>query len=160
MILMKAEKISEKENPFMKRKEFSFSIEHDASATPRKAELQQYLAKEMKKNPEQIEIKSIFSDIGVANSKARVFVWEENKVEDLSKVAKAEAKKEEKKSEEERVVDGEKRDYGIEKAPAPEAKEEEKPAEKEGVSAEGIKGEGKEKAETPEGREEKGEKKQ
>ena len=135
---MKVKTINEKENPLFKRKELSLEIEHEESKTPAKAELQKEMAKHLKKDVQQIEIKSIFSDCGTAKSKAKVFVWEEKKVPDLSKaVKKEEAPKEEVK--EEKVSDEGKRDYAVEEkkeeapkeaAPTEEAPKEEKKEEK------------------------------
>lgn len=93
---MKIEKISEKENPMLKRKELKIRIAHEKSATPAKAALQQLLANELKKDAEHIDIKNITSDVGKAMSFAKVFVWEEKKV-DLSKKAFINKEKEEKK---------------------------------------------------------------
>ena len=73
----------EKENPFLKRKELSIGIEHDNSATPKKAELQQLMSKEFKKDVEQVDVRNIFSDSGISSSKAKVFLWEEKRVADL-----------------------------------------------------------------------------
>ena len=132
---MKVKTNNEKENPLFKRKELSLEIEHEESKTPAKAELQQYMAKHLKKDVQQIEIKSIFSDCGTAKSKAKVFVWEEKKVPDLSKAVKKEEKpaEKEKKKEEEKVSDEGKRDYAVEEkkeeAPKEAAEGEEAPAE-------------------------------
>ena len=87
---MKTSVINEKDNPLLKRKELHIDIDHDGSATPAKAELQQLLSKEFKKDVESVDIKNIFSDAGSSSSKATVFIWEEKKVEDLSKVVKKE----------------------------------------------------------------------
>ncbi len=90
---IKIEKISEKENPILRRKEMQVKIIHPKSATPTKASLQSLLANELKKGVEHIDIRNVFSDHGRAESLAKIFVWEEKKVKDLSK------KKEEKKEE-------------------------------------------------------------
>ena len=125
---MKTSIINEKDNPLLKRKELSIKIEHDGSATPKKAELQQLVAKEFKKDVEQVDIRNIFSDSGISSSKAKVFLWEEKKVADLSKIVK-EKKKEEAKPE--GVKEEAKKEEKPEK-PAEEKKEkakEEKPKE-------------------------------
>lgn len=111
---MKVSIKKQKENPLFKRKELSLEIEHEENKTPSKAELQQYMAKEVKKDVENVEIKNIFSDCGMAKSKAKVFVWEEKKVQDLSKVVKKHEKKEAPKEKEEKVTDEGKRDYAVE----------------------------------------------
>ncbi len=92
---IKIEKISERENPVLKRKELQVKIFHEKTSTPAKALLQQTLSKELKKDVEHIDIKGIFSSNGKAESLARIFVWEEKKAEDLSKVVKKEEKKKE-----------------------------------------------------------------
>jgi ribosomal protein S24E len=96
---MKISVISDKENPFLKRKELQINIEHEGSATPSKAELQQALAAEFKKEVEQVDIRDIFSDSGISSSKSRIFLWEEKRVADLSKVVKEEKKPKEEKKE-------------------------------------------------------------
>ena len=65
-MIMKTSIINEKDNPLLKRKELSIKIEHDGSATPKKAELQQLVAKEFKKDVEQVDIRNIFSDSGIS----------------------------------------------------------------------------------------------
>lgn len=87
--------LSEKDNPFMKRKETSIVVEHIAGATPSKAGLQQALAKEWKAQTEQVDIKSIFSSVGRQQSRVKVFMWNSAKVADLSKLPKEGEKKEE-----------------------------------------------------------------
>jgi ribosomal protein S24E len=74
---MKVNISEEKKNPFLKRKELTVDIDHESEASPSKAAVQQYLAKELKTEAEKIEIKSIFTDAGMPRSKARVFAWEE-----------------------------------------------------------------------------------
>jgi ribosomal protein S24E len=90
---MKFNIVSEKENPMMKRRELNVSIEHGSAATPSKATVQQHLAKELSKELEFIEVKDIFSDNGESGSKARVFVWEDKKAPDYSKVVKVKKEK-------------------------------------------------------------------
>ncbi len=92
---MKIEKISERDNPVLKRRELQVKILHEKASTPAKALLQQALSKELKKDVEHIDIRNIFSGNGKAESLARIFVWEEKKAEDLSKVVKKEDKKKE-----------------------------------------------------------------
>lgn len=95
MIFMKIEIVSEKENPFMERKEISVNIMHDREPTPNKAAVQKMLSKELKKEPVHIEIRQIISRGGMGFSDARVFVWKEPKVKDLEKEA-SQAKEEKK----------------------------------------------------------------
>ena len=102
VISIKFEISLQKENPYMKRKELSVDIDHSSESTPSKAALQQLLSKELRKEIEHIDIRDIFSGKGIANAKARVFVWEEPKAQDLSKVVKkksGESKPEEKPAE-------------------------------------------------------------
>jgi ribosomal protein S24E len=99
-MIMKLSVVSEKDNPLFKRKELQIEVDHDASATPSKAEVQLLVSKEFKKNIENVDIRSIFSDSGVSSSKAKAFLWEEKKVPDLSKAVKEKKPKEEAKPEE------------------------------------------------------------
>ena len=85
--------LSEKDNPYMKRRELSATVEHTAGATPSRAGLQQMLATEWKVKPEQVDIKAIVTGTGRQSSRIRVHVWHEPCVADLSKA------KEEKKTE-------------------------------------------------------------
>ncbi|MBI2075854.1 MAG: hypothetical protein HYT72_01230 [Candidatus Aenigmarchaeota archaeon] len=85
---MKFEITAEKVNPYLKRKELQVGIDHSSESTPSKAALQQLLAKELRKEIGHVDIRDVFSDKGRANAKARVFVWEEAKAQDLSKVVK------------------------------------------------------------------------
>ncbi len=103
---MKIEISSKKDNPFLKREELIINIVHEKEATAQKAALQQLLSKELGKEPEQIEIRNIFSEKGKQESKAKVFVWEEKKVKDLSK----EVKKEEKAKEQDKTADESKKE--------------------------------------------------
>ena len=116
---MKVNITNEKENPLLKRKELDIVIEHENEATPSKAALQQILSKQLGKEPEFIDIKNIFSDRGISSSKSLVFVWEEKKVEDLSKVVKEKKEKKPAETPPEKPPEGE-----------VEPKKEEKPAEK------------------------------
>ena len=69
----------------MKRKELDLLIDHTGMATPPVAAFQQLLAKELKTAPEKIEVKNIFSLFGAAKANSKVYIWDENKVEDLNK---------------------------------------------------------------------------
>ena len=68
---------TEKHNPFLKRKEIIVNIEHESEPTPQKAALQQYLARELNTEAEKIEVKNIFTDVGLPKSQAKIFAWEE-----------------------------------------------------------------------------------
>lgn len=90
---MKVNIISDKQNPFLKRKEIAVEIEHESEASPRKDALQQWISKELKTDADKVEIKHIFTETGLPKSRAKVFLWEEKIVR------KPEAKKQEKKEE-------------------------------------------------------------
>ncbi len=81
---MKVNFISENENKLLGRSEIEVEIEH-ADATPSKAALQQYIAKEKNKDVECVEIVSILTGKGTKTSKSSVNLWSEKKVKDLSK---------------------------------------------------------------------------
>ena len=93
----------QKDNPFLKRKEMLVEIDHSSSPTPSKAALQQLIAKELKETAEKVDVRSIYSGQGLAKANAKIFVWHDKKVKDLSKKEepkeepKKEAPKEEKK---------------------------------------------------------------
>ena len=95
----------QKDNPFLKRKEMLVEIDHHSAATPSKASLQHLISKELKETVEKVDIRSIYSGHGLAKAEAKVFVWHEKKVKDLSKKEepKEEAKPEVKKEEEKKA---------------------------------------------------------
>ncbi len=97
---MKIKVSEEKENVFLKRKELLVSIEHEKAATPNKAALQQLIAKQFSFRTESIEIKSIFSETGLSSSRAKIFVWSEKTVPDLSVSKEKESKTEQESKEE------------------------------------------------------------
>lgn len=100
---MKLEITNEKNNPYLRRKELEVGIDHSSESTPSKAAVQQFLAKQLGKAIEHVDIRDVFSGKGRANAKARVFVWEEAKAQDLRKVvkkSKGEKKEEAPKAEE------------------------------------------------------------
>jgi ribosomal protein S24E len=109
---------NEKENPYMERKELAVKLEHDKEATPTKAALQKEISTLQKKDVENVEIVNIFSEHGIGASNAKVYIWNEKKVKDLSKVDEKEGaateappkeekptQKEETKKEEEKPTD-------------------------------------------------------
>jgi ribosomal protein S24E len=83
---MNIKTVSEKDNPFMKRKELVVTIEHSSAATPGNAIIQAGLAREWKVSPEQVDIRGIYTRTGRQSSRTEVFVWQQPKVKDLSKV--------------------------------------------------------------------------
>ncbi|MEM7813907.1 MAG: hypothetical protein QW548_03350 [Candidatus Aenigmatarchaeota archaeon] len=91
---MKVSIFSEKDNPFMKRKEVVALVEHGSEATPSRAAVQQILAREWGIKPEQVDVKGIFTRVGKQASRVKVHVWSEPKVPDLSKQPKEEKKAE------------------------------------------------------------------
>jgi len=92
---MKVVIINEKHNPHMARRELIISVEHVAGSTPSRAGLQHLIARELNLDAQQVDIKSIFSSVGKQQSRAKVFVWNEKRAEDLSKPKPQEEKKEE-----------------------------------------------------------------
>ncbi len=95
--IMKIDVISEKTNPYMKRKEMNARIEHSKESSPSKAAVQAIVAKQLKVDVERVEIVNIQSEVGMPASQSRIYVWQEKKVKDLSKneEKKAEESKEE-----------------------------------------------------------------
>jgi len=85
---------SEKDNPYMKRKEVVAIVEHTAGATPSRASIQQLLSKEWNVKPEQVDVKGIFTRVGKQASRLKVHIWQEAKVPDLSKQPAEEKKPE------------------------------------------------------------------
>jgi len=85
---------SEKENPYMKRKELVVAVDHSGAATPSNAAVQQMLAQEQGVEPEQVDIKGIYTLVGRQSSRAIIFVWQEKKVANLAKPPEPEAPKE------------------------------------------------------------------
>ena len=81
---MKFTIVSERNNPHMKRRQLMLAVDHVGGATPSMPGLQTVLSKEFSIEPEKIEIKSIYSLKGRSQSKASVFIWEQNKVENLN----------------------------------------------------------------------------
>ncbi|MDD5416438.1 MAG: hypothetical protein PHU12_00500 [Candidatus Aenigmarchaeota archaeon] len=81
--------LSEKHNPIFKRKEVVLHINYDG-ATPSKAALQQALAKDLKSEPNHVEISKILTEIGCDRGTISVKVWDEKEVPIYG--AKAEAK--------------------------------------------------------------------
>ena len=91
--------ISEKQNPYMKRKEIILELDHAIESTPSKAAVQELLAKQLSAEKEKIEIIDIVSETGLAKSKSHIFVWEETPVKKIKK-AETKEQKENVKSEE------------------------------------------------------------
>jgi|SRR3989338_3251101 len=82
---MKLSIVSEKENPYMERKELTVKMAHDKAATPSKAAMQAAIAQETKKDVEHVQVIDVQSENGMGSSVGRAYVWKEKKVDDLSK---------------------------------------------------------------------------
>jgi len=122
--------VSEKHNPFLKRKEIMLSIEHSAESTPSKAAVQELLAKQLSADKEKIEIIDIISETGLPRSRLFVYLWEEVPVRKVKKAAEKEEKAEAPKEEKKEVATQEKKKETKEEkkteAPKEEKKEEKK----------------------------------
>ena len=141
---MKIQIIEQKENPFLKRTDLMFFIEHTGQATPKKEEVEKLIAEEFKSVPEKIEIVYIFTETGRAKSKVKARIWKEKivekpkkeekkpKVEEVKKEIKDEKPKE--KSEEvketEKSESKEEKSEEIKKVEKPEEETETKKSEK------------------------------
>jgi len=123
---MKIEIIEEKDNPFLKRKDLMIMIDHAGQPTPKKDDLVKFLAEKYKVENEKVEIVYIFSETGVARSKAKARIWKEKpKVKKKEEKPSEEVKPEEKEEKGEKVESEEKSEEE-----RPEKKEESKPEEK------------------------------
>lgn len=87
---MKIDIVKEKENALLGRKEIRFEIDHPEESTPSKAAVQQLAAKQLEAEAGRVDVRHIFSGTGVSKSNASVFLWNEKRVEDLSKAKKPE----------------------------------------------------------------------
>ena len=129
---MKVNIVSEKQNPYLKRKEILLSIEHEAESTPPKAAVLELLAKQLSAEKEKIEIVDIISETGLPKSKSMIFIWEEVPVKKIKKTAeKAEAPKEEQKEVKEKKKEEIKKEEPAKKEIKPEAKDEKQEAKEE-----------------------------
>jgi small subunit ribosomal protein S24e len=82
---MKTEIKQQKNNPYLKRKELVVEIENPEESTPSKIAIQQAISKAVNKPVEHIEIIDIMQGKGVSKALARINVWDEKKMDDLSK---------------------------------------------------------------------------
>lgn len=82
---MKIVIVDEKNNPHMARREIIIYIDHVAGSTPSRAAIQQFVAKDFGVGVERVEVKNIFSSVGKQQSRAKIFVWDQKRAEDLSK---------------------------------------------------------------------------
>ena len=112
---MKMSITSEKQNPFMKRKELMIDIEHGTEATPSKASVEDALVKQISVEKDRIEIIDIVSETGMAKSKSRILVWDEPRPKEVKEEPKKEAAKPEPKKEETKPAEKPKEEKPAEK---------------------------------------------
>ena len=85
---MKLDVISEKHNPLLARKEVQATAWHPEEPTPSRAQVQQLIAKQLGSEITKIDIRNIFSKNGSSKSDIKIFIWDNKKVDDLSKAKK------------------------------------------------------------------------
>lgn len=94
---MKIKVLSQRENPFLKRKELELGVDYEAGPAASKAKLSEWLQNEMKAAAESIEVVSIFSEHGASRGKARARIWEgkapEKKIKKKAEAAPQQEKK-------------------------------------------------------------------
>ena len=73
--MVELEIISEKENPFLERKEVIAKLSHPGEATPSKAKVEELLAKKYGVEVTHIKIDYIFSAFGKPESKVKAKVY-------------------------------------------------------------------------------------
>jgi len=132
---MKIEIIEEKDNPFLKRKDLMIMIDHAGQPTPKKEDLIRFLAEKYKVESEKVEVVYIFSETGIARSKAKARIWKEKPKIKKGKEGKEKPTGEEKPKEKVEEVKEEKKEES-----KPEGKEK-KVAEEEKESKEAPEGE-------------------
>ncbi len=96
---MKIDITGQKKNPFLDRTEIMINILHHTQPTPTNAAIQQVVARELGKEPEYVDIRSVFSRRGIGESVAKIFVWKEPKAKNLEKEAAAKQQAAEKPAE-------------------------------------------------------------
>ena len=70
----------EQENILLGRKRYAFEIEHVGSATPKKQELKEQLAKKLGVDASKISICHVYTNYGSNVSKAIIHVYEDEKL--------------------------------------------------------------------------------
>ncbi len=85
---MKLDVISERHNPLLARKEMQVSAWHPEEPTPSRAQVQQLVSKQLGADVTKIDVRNIFSKIGASKSDIKIFIWDNKKVDDLSKAKK------------------------------------------------------------------------
>ena len=81
---MKLESRNEKRNDALKRTEYEYILSHPMSATPSRKDIQKMVSSELGVSPKRVEIRKIYSFFGQPKTRIRVYVWDEEKVEDLN----------------------------------------------------------------------------
>ncbi|MBU5678827.1 MAG: hypothetical protein QXJ96_01960 [Candidatus Aenigmatarchaeota archaeon] len=80
---MEYEIISDKYNPFLKRRELKILVKHENAPTPLKGLLQKFFADIFNVEIKRVDICKIFSKKGIGNSEVIAKIWDEPKVENL-----------------------------------------------------------------------------
>jgi len=86
---MKLQVKSERNNPFLRRKEIDLIVDHEGQATPSRELVREEVAKVLNVGKEYVEVKRIMSVKGVAKSVARIYVHE-RPIEETKAEAKTE----------------------------------------------------------------------
>ncbi len=81
---MKVVEKHERRNSLLKRTEYSYVVSHPSGRTPSRAEMQKLVSEELGVPATRVDIRKIYSRKGMAVTDVRVFVWDEEKVEDLN----------------------------------------------------------------------------
>src|SRR5438132_6806265 len=89
LVDMEIKVISEKNNPFFKRKEIRIEISHPSTSTPSKAEIIKEVAKKFSVPEDKVQIDYIFSKKGISESEANIKILSEKEERQPKKVTKA-----------------------------------------------------------------------
>jgi ribosomal protein S24E len=76
---MDIEVISQKENPLMQRKEYWLSVDHSGKETPSRYALLPEIASKLHCEEGSVVLHKVFSERGLARSRAKVYVYAEKK---------------------------------------------------------------------------------
>lgn len=71
--------ISQKENPLMQRKEYWLSVDHEGKETPGRYALLPEIARKLGCEEGSVVLHKVFSERGLARSRAKVYVYVEKK---------------------------------------------------------------------------------
>ncbi len=88
LVDMEIKVLSEKNNPFFKRKEVRIEISHPNQSTPPKAELIKEIAKKFSVPEDKVRIDYIFTKKGVSESEANIKIFTEEEVKGQKKATK------------------------------------------------------------------------